>query len=342
MASIFKRGNTYYIDYIDNTGKRIRKSLGTSNKKLAEIKRAEIETELAKGRLGFATDIELSEFIKKYLEYSRVNKSKETYNADKKALEDLITYIGNINLSQITIEKLEGWKMWLIEARNLSKTSANIKIRHVKSAFSKALEWKYLESNPAQKLKQFKTPIGRPDFLTEEQFQKFLSHVDNQTHKAVFILLYLTGMRLSEVANLTWDDVNFEEMTITIRSKKDWHTKNYKERVIPIHSKLLPFLEHLKSESPNKVIPYAKRTIEDIFSKYSKLSGIKITPHLLRHSIATAMASKGVSLQAIKEILGHSDYSTTLIYAKLVDDYKRKALESVNIELKTNKLEDID
>ena len=328
MASIFKRGNIYYIDYIDNTGKRIRKSLGTSNKKLAEIKKAEIETELAKGKLGFATDIELEEFIKKYLEYSRVNKSKSTYFTDKYTLEDFIEYFGNIKLSQITIEKLEGWKIWLIESKGLSKITANVRIRHIKSALSKALEWKHIEENPATKLKQFKTPIGRPDFITEDQMEQFLKFVDNYTHKAIIMLLYLTGMRISEAVNLTWEDVDLDNMTIRVRSKKDWHTKNYKERVIPINKHLLQYLEHLKSISKNQfVMPHKHKKIRQILSHYSKLSGIKITPHLLRHSMATALASKGISLQVIKEILGHSDYSTTLIYAKMVDEYKKKAID---------------
>jgi len=136
-------------------------------------------------------------------------------------------------------------------------------------------------------------------------------------------------MRLSEIVNLEWNDVMLEEGFIRVGSKKNFHTKNYKDRFIPIHKKLYEHLSHLKEVSKEKVVPYKYRYIEHLFAKYSKKSGIKATPHLLRHSIATAMASKGVSLQAIKEILGHSNYSTTLIYAKMTDDYKKKALEVV-------------
>lgn len=330
MASIFKRGKVWYISYVNLSGKRIKRSLGTEDKKLAELKKKEIEIQIAKGRLGYAVDIKLEDFIQKYLEWSEATKSKNTFITDYKACKDFFQYFGNIKLSQIHLAELENWKVWLVSKRMLAKTTANIRIRHIKSMFSKAVEWNYLEENPAKKLKQYKVPKGKPDFLTEEEIKKLFSFITNPSHLAVFNLLYLTGMRISEAVNLTWEDVDFEEMIIKVRSKNDWHTKNYKERNIPIHPKLLPHLEHLKSiKKDNKVVPYKYPTVEHLFQKYSKKSGIKVSPHLLRHSIATAMASKGVSLHAIKEILGHSDYSTTLIYAKMSEEYKRKALESV-------------
>ncbi len=330
MASIFKRGKTWYISYIDLSGRRIRRSLGTTNKKLAELKLKEIELALAKGKLGFAIDIPFGDFIEKYLEWSKATKSRNTYLTDEKASRDLIEYFGDrIKLSQIKLPKLEGWRVWLIETKGYSKVTANIRIRHVKAMLNKAVEWQYLEENPGEKLKQYKVPKGKPNFLTEQEVKKLFSVIENKTHLAVFNLLYFTGMRLSEALNLTWEDVDLEEGFIRVRSKKDWHTKNYKERFIPIHKKLYEYLEHLKKVSPEKVVPYKYRYTQQLFEKYSKESGVKATPHILRHSIATAMASKGVSLQAIKDILGHSDYSTTLIYAKMTDDYKRKALEKV-------------
>ena len=330
MASIYKRGNIWYIDYKTLSGKRIRKSLGTSNKKLAELKRKEIDFLLQKGKLGFSLDVKLIEFVERFLDWSQTTKAKNTYLTDKKACKNLIEYFENIKLSQIKLLNLEAWKVWLVDFKGLSKTTANIRIRHIKSMFSKAVEWQFLEENPAKNLKLYNVPKGKPNFLTEKEVKNFLKVVKNEMHLAIFYLLYLTGMRLSEAVNLTWEDIDFESRIIKIKNKKDWHTKNYKERHIPIHSKLIPHLEYLMNISENdKVVPVKYRYIEKLFQKYSAKSGVKASPHLFRHSIATAMASKGVSLQAIKEILGHSDYSTTLIYAKMSEDYKRKALEVV-------------
>lgn len=330
MATLFKRNGIWYVNYIDLTGRRIKRSLGTKDRKLAELKLKEIELELAKGKLGFALDLPLGEFIEKYLEWSNITKALSTYKTDVKACKDLIDYFGlKIKLSRIKLSKLEGWKIWLVDYKGYSKVTANVRIRHVKAMFNKAVEWQYLENSPAEKLKQYKVPKGKPDFLTEEEVKKLFSVIEDRTHLAVFNLLYFTGMRLSEAVNLRWKDVNFEEGYIRIKSSKNFHTKNYRERHIPIHKKLYEHLYHLKNVSPEKVVPFKYRYIQQLFQKYSQKAGIKATPHILRHSIATAMASKGVSLQAIKEILGHSDYSTTLIYAKMTDDYKKKALEVV-------------
>ncbi len=334
MASIYrdKKSGIWYINYINLNGKRIRRSLGTSDRKLAELKLKEIEVELAKGRLGFTVNISLGEFLKKYLDWSKNTKAKNTYITDKKTADSLINYFGEkIKLSQINLQKLEGWKIWLVDTLRYSKTTANIRIRHAKAMFNKAVEWQFLEKSPVERLKQYTTPKGKPDFLTLEEIKKLFSVIENKTHLAVFNLLFWTGMRIAEAINLTWDDVDFEDMVIKVRSKKTWHTKDYKERHIPIHPELIPYLEHLKEVGSEKVLPYKYPTVEHLFQKYSRKSGIKATPHLLRHSVATALASMGISPQVIQKILGHSNLSTTMIYAKMTDDYVRKSLESLRM-----------
>lgn len=335
MASIYrdKKSGIWYINYINLNGKRIRRSLGTSDRKLAELKLKEIEVELAKGRLGFTVNISLGEFLKKYLDWSKNTKAEWTYKTDTKAANVLLEYFGDrIKLSQITKQKMEGFKIFLVERKKYKKTSANVFLRHIKAMFNKAIEWQFLDSSPAN-IPLYKTPIGRPEFLTENQMKKLFKKAEeiDKKHLAMFALFYYTGMRLSEVCNLTWSDIDFENEIILVRSKENWHTKNYKERHIPIHKKLLPHLEFLKNVSESdKVVSYHQRTIHKIFEKYSKLLNIKLTPHILRHSIATAMSSKGVNPQAIQKILGHTSISTTMIYAKLTDEYIKKSLESVD------------
>lgn len=334
MASIYKDKNSgiWYINYINLNGKRVRKSLGTKDKKLAQLKLKEIEVELAKGRLGFTVNISLGEFLKKYLEWSKNTKSKNTYITDEKTINNLLEYFGEkIKLSQINLQKLEGWKIWLVDTLGYSKTTANIRIRHAKAMFNKAVEWQFLEKSPSERLKQYTTPKGKPDFLTLKEIKKLFSVIENKTHLAVFNLLFWTGMRIAEAVNLTWDDVDFKEMVIKVRSKKTWHTKDYKERHIPIHPELVPHLEHLKKVNSEKVLPYKYPTVEHLFQKYSQKSGIRVSPHLLRHSIATALASMGISPQVIQKILGHSNLSTTMIYAKMTDDYVRKSLETLKM-----------
>ncbi len=330
MASIYRDRKTgiWYINFVDLNGNRVRRSLGTKDKKLAQLKLKEIEIELAKGRLGFTINISLGDFVEKYLDWSKSVKAKNTYITDKKSAENLLEYFGgSVKLSQINLQKLEGFRIFLVDKKGYSKTTANIRIRHIKGMFSKAVEWQFLEFSPAEKLKQFQTPKGKPDFITLEELKKLFSTIPNKEHLAVFNLLFWTGMRISEAVNLEWDDVNFDDKIIRVRSKQNWHTKNYKERHIPLHTELIEHLKYLKEVSPEKPVRFKYASIEHMFQRYSRKSGIKITPHLLRHSIATALASKGVPIQVIQKILGHSSVSTTTIYAKLTDEYIRKSLE---------------
>lgn len=89
MVRLYKRPESpyYYVDYIVN-GKRVRRSLGVRDQKLAELKAKEIEVELAKGRLGFQKSIDKWNFFKEYVDWCKVNKSPGTAEKDEKALKD--------------------------------------------------------------------------------------------------------------------------------------------------------------------------------------------------------------------------------------------------------------
>lgn len=337
MASIYRdtKSGYWYINYITNDGKRVRRSLGTTDRKLAELKLKEIELELAKGRLGFTSDIELGSFLEKFLSWSRVSKANESYRTDLKTSDNLIEYFGDkIRLSRITPAKAEGFKLFLLDRKEYAKTTVNIRLRHAKAMFSKAVEWNHIQENPFTKVSMLKVE-ERLKYLTPEQLKRFFSVIEDDRHKAYFALLFYTGIRVGESVNLTWEDIDLENGMIVIRNRSDFHTKNYKERVIPIHSDLLHWLRKLKGMSDSdKVIHYAyPSSLNHLFRKYSKLSGVKCTPHILRHTFATLLASKGVSLRAIQELLGHSKISTTEIYAKMASDYLKQSVDNLSVSL---------
>ncbi len=338
MASIYRdaKSGCWYINYITLDGKRVRRSLGTRDRRLAELKLKEIELELAKGRLGFTSDIELRAFLEKFLEWSRTTKAKQTYATDRKVAENLTEYFGEtIRLSRITTAKAEGFKLFLVNHKEYSKTTANIRLRHAKAMFSKAVEWNHLAENPFFKVKPFKTE-EKLRYLTPEELKRFFSVIDREDHRAYFLLVFYTGMRLGEVTALEWKDIDLENDIIVVRNKGTFHTKNYKERVVPIHPDLKPYLEKLKADSDTenvRVVKYSRSGLGKLFSIYSKRSGVHCSPHKLRHTFATLLASKGVSLKAIQEILGHSRVTTTEIYAKMATDYLKESVKSLSINL---------
>ncbi len=334
MASIYrdKKSGYWYINYITPDGRRVRKSLGTKDRKLAELALKDFEVQLAKGKLGFVMDVPLSDFLEYYLKWSKATKAKRTYEAEVNACKKLLEFVEpTVKLSKITKQRVEAFKAFLIE-KGYSRTYANIILRHLKAIFQKAVEWNYVETNP------FKVPLFKTEekvrYLTPDKLSTFFSFINNPLHKAIIAFLFYTGLRLSEACNLLWEQVNLEEGYITVKNRRDYRTKTYKERIIPISSHLYPYLLTLQQHKKNeKVIPLSYYSVAELFKRYSKKSKIHCSPHMLRHSFATMLASNNVSIKAIQELLGHSSVKTTEIYAKFAKDYLKDIVQKLNIPL---------
>ncbi len=157
--------------------------------------------------------------------------------------------------------------------------------------------------------------------LAEENFKGKLGKRD----KAILELLYATGMRVSELINLKRNDLNLEHRLLKCTGKGN------KERWIPItdkaHAALFDYIAYNRPKILKKADleilflnsrggPITRQGVFLLIKNYSKMSGIKInvTPHTLRHTLATHLIENGADLRSVQEILGHADISTTQIY----------------------------
>lgn len=141
-------------------------------------------------------------------------------------------------------------------------------------------------------------------------------------NKTIFTILYSSGLRISELLNLKFNDIDFETRTMRIRGKGD------KDRIVLFDDKALNMiLEYNKLRNPdNPLLIYNKngeklssRYVEMLIKKYAKHAGItkKVTPHILRHSFATHLLKHGVDIRIIQQLLGHASLSTTQIYTSV-------------------------
>ena len=200
----------------------------------------------------------------------------------------------------------------------------------MKAAFSKSESWGYIDSNPFRKLKSPKVVKKYPVFISQSEFESILKNTKNDFLKNIFITGFYTGMRLSEILNMRWDWIDLNKRIITIKNSNLFTTKSKKERIIPINKQLYLSLKNCIS----KVVP-----INNCDLVFFKSLGIKLNPnfvskqfkkavreadlnddihfHTLRHSFASLLVQKGVSLYVVKELLGHEDLSTTQIYSHL-------------------------
>ncbi len=183
-------------------------------------------------------------------------------------------------------------------------------------------------------LKSPKIDKRLPKFITYEEFLRLVGACDNPRDKLMIKFLFYTGVRVSELVNLKIDDILWEEGFVKVKGKGG------KERIIPLPESLLKELKEyvetrkIKSEYlfPSKRgSKLSTRQVQRIINKARIKAGIrkKVTPHILRHSLATFLLSKGVDIRIIQEILGHSSLSVTQIYTHVVPKQLKEIYKKV-------------
>ena len=329
MASIQKIGKYYkLIDYIG--GKQKKKSLKTSSKTIATAALVKYVNDKAKRQLDIElyfndNKIKLSEFISEALEYSSINKSKKTCIMDKYVLNKFLNVCGDMPLNKITVRIIEKYKAFL-HGKGLAPNSINLELRHLSSAFTLACNYDYIIKNPFKSVKKVVTPKKLPKYLSPVQASRLLDSTKGYSIYGYILFALSTGGRCHELANLTWDQIDFGSRKIK------FFGKGAKERIIPISENLYEYLISLQ-HNKGFVIPGA-RTVNSIsrqFRNAARKIGLKdITFHNLRDTFASWLVQNNYSLLVVKELLGHEDIKTTLIYAHLTPNNHIDAIMSID------------
>lgn len=280
----------------------------------------------------------MRDLIEDFIDYIFLEK-KLSLNTKKAYFKDLLDY--NDYLSQNNIKSPEKIKKEHINqyvkllSKNLDSRSVNRHIVSIKSFHKYLNRQGIVKENVTSNIENLKTGIYLPKVLTTDEVNKLLN-IKPQTaleyrNKAMLELMYASGLRVSELVNLTLDDINIE-MAIT-----RCIGKGNKERMIPLGDMALEALELyiniyrsqlLKKTITNKLFinnhgkGITRQGFFMILNKISEEQGIKkiISPHTLRHSFATHLLERGADLRSIQELLGHSDISTTQIYTHIATD----------------------
>lgn len=170
------------------------------------------------------------------------------------------------------------------------------------------------------KISNIKREKKLPTILSKEEIERMILATNNLTHRLIIQIGYSSGLRSSEIVNLKWSDIDFDRDSIHIKKGK-----GKKDRIVMLSEKVKENLLNLSHEKQGYVFvttrggKYAQRTIQKIIENTARKAGIKkrITPHTLRHSFATHLLERGTDIRYIRDLLGHSDIATTLIYTKV-------------------------
>ena len=321
---LFKRNGYYQIQLTDDRTGKIRristhsKSKADALKFLSKFK----ERNLSKEHIRIP-DISLSKFQDEYINHVSFSKTKSYITSVKLSFRMFIKYTGDIKLLHIDARQVDHF---IAETFARSKYAAALYYRTLKAAFSKAVEWGYLEHNPFVKVKLPRIPQKMPIFISIEEMNLILKNSRKECLKPIFLFAYYTGLRLSEVLNLHWNDIDLECSFIKVSNTKTFTTKGKKERYIPVNKTIKDMLYKLNRGDNNSYVfcdsigcRFNADYVSKQFKKAVRLSSInkEVHFHSLRHSFASNLVQHGISLYAVKELLGHENILTTQIYSHL-------------------------
>ena len=229
-----------------------------------------------------------------------------------------------ISIKKLNEDKARDFLSYLIKERNLAAKTVNTYSAAIRFFFAVTLNrpMNYLQ------IPRMKTPSQLPVIATREEIAKLVDSCVNLKHKAMILLAYGSGLRISEISRLRTSDIKTDGMRIFVlggKGKKDRYT------LLPQNA-LDALREYWKRTRPNNkenwVFPSKSRlghiTTEGVsyaIESAALKSSIKthITGHTLRHDFATHLLEDGVELVKIKELLGHSSLKTTMIYLHLAN-----------------------
>jgi len=273
-------------------------------------------------------------YLERFISFLKFEKHYSVHTV--KAYEkDIATYLAfwegqGIAFNILTHRNVRSYLANLMD-RRLTPVSVNRVLSSLRSYY-KFLQREGLHNeNPTSLVKALKTPKKLPVVVQEEKMDELLDHdeifdknFEGQRDRLILELLFGTGMRLSELIHLKESDIDFYQQSVKILGKRN------KERIVPLLPNLIDLikryllLKKLESIDNNSLTLVVTNKGEQVYPKLvykvvtSYLSLItsqqKRSPHVLRHSFATALLNRGADLNAIKELLGHANLVATQVY----------------------------
>jgi len=285
------------------------------------------------------------DFLKEYLMILKVEKnlSDNSIASYKSDLSKFFIFLNDKKITDLNKVSYNLITQFFDKQREVGITSSSVGrySSSIKGFFLFLAEQNYVEKNPTVNLTSTKLSRNLPIVLSFDEVETILDQPKVKSNlglrdKAILELLYSSGLRVSEILNLTVADLFLKDEVIRILGKGS------KQRIVPIGTsainwmneyllKVRPLLQkRMKSENViflnSRGTKLSRMTIWKIVKKYCDKAGIEreVHPHTFRHSFATHLLEGGADLRAVQEMLGHSDISTTQIYTHIDREYVKQ------------------
>jgi len=282
--------------------------------------------------------VKLKYFWLKYLDWLNTHKKPKTIQERISRWKILKRYLGEKTLTEITSSIVQKLQSEMIQ-KGYSTCSVNRTVAMLRHMLSMAVKWGYLKENILKgKIEMLRERQDRWTFITYDQYLKIKENL-SQTYHDLYDFLVFTGARLGEALALCWKDIVFDLGVAYIGD-----SKTNKPRILYLSDYVIEVLRERKkrfnSQEGERVFAHSDSEFRRAFKKALEKANLpkNIRVHDLRHTFASWLAMQGITLLEIKELLGHSQLTTTLRYAHLLPSNLRKAVNSLAIQKQNQKV----
>ncbi len=235
-----------------------------------------------------------------------------------------LAYFAKEDINELTKQQIEAYLLHRVKEDVISESHQNALINAIKFYYEKVLERDRMYYDIARPVRH--DPL--PKVLSKAEVAQMITLTINLKHRCMLMLLYGSGLRLSEVLGLLPTDIDSKRMTICVAK-----SKGKKDRVVPLPDKLLvPLRNYYRAHEPVTFLfegqtpgeRYSPRSLQAVVKQAADRAGIErpVTAHMLRHSYATHLLEAGTDIRYIQEVLGHSSIKTTERYTHVAMSQK--------------------
>ncbi len=267
------------------------------------------------------TEIGNNEYLKLFLDAKKIEGcSERTLKYYQVTIEHLLSNI-QTPIRKITTDELRGYLVNYQKINNCSKVTVDNVRRNISSFFSWLEEEDFILKSPMRRIHKIKTKTVVKEIISDESIERLRDGCHEIRDLAMIDLLYSTGIRVGELVKLNIQDIDFEQRECVVFGKGDKERKVYFDAKAKIHLK--KYLEERVDNNPALFVtldaPFDRLKISGVEIRLRKLgrslSLDRIHPHKFRRTMATRAIDKGMPIEQVQKILGHSQIDTTMQYA---------------------------
>jgi len=261
------------------------------------------------------------EYLQLFLDAKKIEGcSERTLQYYRVTIEKLLNQI-EVPIRKISTEQIRAYLSEYQQINNCSKVTVDNVRRNISSFFSWLEEEDYILKSPMRRIHKIKTKQQVKEIISDEAIEKLRDSCCCPRDLAMLDLLYSTGIRVGELVNLNIADINFEARECVVFGKGDKERRVYFDAKAKLH--LQDYLQSRTDDNPALFVtldsPYARLKISGVEIRIRELGRrlnlSKIHPHKFRRTMATRAIDKGMPIEQVQKILGHSQIDTTMQYA---------------------------